>query len=154
MPFTLSSPAFGDRQKIPPKYTADGENVSPPLEWHEAPKGTSSYALIVDDPDAPSGVFRHWAVYNIVAGRDRLPEAVTNGAPTESLGHGINDYGHPHYDGPNPPSGDTPHRYRFRLMALDVEALELGPKATVDEIRAQAEKHLLGSAELIGLYEH
>jgi Raf kinase inhibitor-like YbhB/YbcL family protein len=77
MPFTLSSPAFADSRKIPPKYTADGENISPPLEWREAPDGTRSYALIVDDPDAPSGVFRHWAVYNIIGERDRLPEAVT-----------------------------------------------------------------------------
>lgn len=154
MPFTLHSPAFANGQTIPPRHTADGDNVSPPLEWSDAPVGTRSYALIVEDPDALSGIFRHWAVYNIAAERDRLPEGTTQGAKTESLGHGINDYGHAHYDGPNPPRGHAAHHYRFRLMALDVEALGLGPKATVVEVREEACKHLLGEAELVGTYAH
>ncbi|MBP2305237.1 YbhB/YbcL family Raf kinase inhibitor-like protein [Azospirillum melinis] len=154
MPFTLHSPAFANGQTIPPRHTADGDNVSPPLEWSDAPAGTRSYALIVEDPDAPGETFLHWAVYNIAAERDRLPEGTTQGAKTESLGHGINDHGHAHYDGPNPPCGHTAHHYRFRLMALDVDALGLGPKATVDEVRSEAGKHLLGEAELVGTYAH
>nr|WP_255635550.1 YbhB/YbcL family Raf kinase inhibitor-like protein [Azospirillum sp. 412522] len=95
---------------------------------------------------------RAWTVYNIAAERDRLPEGTTQGAKTESLGHGINGYGHAHYDGPNPPRGHAAHHYRFRLMALDVEALGLGPKATIDEVRKEVGKHLLGEAELVGTY--
>lgn len=157
MPFTLRSPAFANGQTIPPRHTADGDNISPPLEWSDAPAGTRSYALIVEDPDAPGETgetFLHWAVYNIAAERDRLPESTTQGAKTESLGHGINDYGHAHYDGPNPPRGHAEHHYRFRLMALDVEVLGLGPKATVGEVRKEANKHLLGEAELVGTYAH
>ncbi|WP_188261131.1 YbhB/YbcL family Raf kinase inhibitor-like protein [Azospirillum tabaci] len=154
MPFALYSPAFPNGQTIPSRHTADGDNISPPLEWRDAPAGTRSYALIVEDPDAPRGVFHHWAVYNVAGDRDRLPEGVTAGAKTESLGHGINDYGHAHYDGPNPPRGHAAHHYRFLLMALDVDALGLGPNATVDEVRKEAGKHLLGEAELVGTYAH
>lgn len=154
MPFALYSPAFPNGQTIPSRHTADGDNISPPLEWRDAPAGTRSYALIVVDPDAPRGVFHHWAVYNVAGERDRLPEGVTAGAKTESLGHGINDYGHAHYDGPNPPRGHAAHHYRFLLMALDVDALGLGPNATVDEVRKEAGKHLLGEAELVGTYAH
>jgi hypothetical protein len=80
MAFTLHSPAFANGQTIPPRHTADGDNVSPPLEWSDAPAGTRSYALIVEDPDAPGEAgetFQHWAVYNIAAERDRLPEGTT-----------------------------------------------------------------------------
>ena len=154
MPFILNSPAFPDGHAIPAKYTADGDNVSPPLEWRDAPSGTRSFALIMDDPDAPRGVFKHWAVYNIEPNRDRLPEGTTAGAKTESLGHGINDYGHPHYDGPNPPEGHGTHHYHFRLMALDVPALDLPSKATVDDVRKAVAGHVLGEAELVGTYMH
>ena len=154
MAFSMTSQAFGNGQTIPPRYTADGENISPPLEWTDPPPGTRSYALIMDDPDAPMGVFKHWAVYNIDGSRDRLPEGVTAGAKTESLGHGVNDYGHPHYDGPNPPKGHGLHHYHLHLMALDVERLDLPPKATVDEVRNAAKPHVLGEAELVGTYTH
>ncbi|HYG88412.1 MAG TPA: YbhB/YbcL family Raf kinase inhibitor-like protein [Azospirillum sp.] len=154
MPFVLNSQAFPDGGPIPPKYTADGENVSPPLEWNDPPPGTRSYALIVDDPDAPRGVFKHWAIYNIDGNRDRLPEGVTAGAKVESLGRGVNDFGHPRYDGPDPPKGHGTHHYHFHLMALDVERLDLPPKAKVDEVRAAAKPHVLGEAELVGTYSH
>src|SRR5690606_24666805 len=111
MAFAMNSPAFADGDEIPRKYTRDGDNVPPPLEWRGAPAGTRSYALIVEDPDAPTGTFRHWGIYNIVAGRNRLPEGA--GAGTESLGHGINDFGHARYDGPEPPEGHGVHHYHF-----------------------------------------
>ena len=76
MPFELKSPAFSNEQRIPVKYTGDGENLSPPLEWSDPPPGTKSFALVVEDPDAPSGIFRHWGLYNIMAERRMLPEGV------------------------------------------------------------------------------
>ena len=153
MTFALKSPAFGDGDRIPDRYARKGENVSPPLEWQDAPPDTRSFALFVEDPDAPSGVFRHWAVYNIPAERDRLPESTTAGAKTESLGHGVNDFGNPHYDGPQPPRGHGMHHYHFRLAALDVEKLQLPPTANVAEIWKAARTHVIGEAGLVGTYE-
>lgn len=153
MAFTLKSSAFADGDKIPPRYSRDGGNVSPPLEWTDAPQGTKSFVLAVEDPDAPSGTFRHWAVYNIDAQRNFLPEGTTAGAKTESLGHGVNDFGNPHYDGPQPPPGHGLHHYHFRLLALDAETLHLGEKAAVEDVLKQAELHVVGEAELVGTFE-
>lgn len=152
MGFELKSPAFGHLQRIPAKYTADGEDISPRLEWTGVPKEARSFALIVEDRDAPSGTFRDWGVYNIVAGRDRLPEGVGHGAKTEDLGMSVNDFGEPRYRGPAPPKGHGTHRYHFKILALDVESLSGAPKATVDDIRKAAEGHIIGEAELIGTY--
>jgi Raf kinase inhibitor-like YbhB/YbcL family protein len=153
MPFLLDSPAFADGHAIPAKYTADGENLSPPLRWSGAPAGTRSFILKLEDPDAPAGVFRHWGLYNIAGSRNALPEGVGHGAKTESLGQGVNDFGHPRYDGPAPPKGRGRHRYCFYLAALDVEELTQAPKARVEEIWQAAQKHVLGVAELVGTYE-
>ncbi len=94
MVFRLKSPAFGNEGPIPRKYTADGENLSPPLEWSDPPPGTRSFALIVEDPDAPAGVFRHWGLYNIMSDRQMLPEGIGHGRKTEDLGTGIMDAGY------------------------------------------------------------
>jgi Raf kinase inhibitor-like YbhB/YbcL family protein len=153
MAFALESPAFRNGGQIPHKYVRDGENVSPPLTWKDAPAGTKSFVLILEDPDAPSGTFRHWAVYDIDGRRDRLPEGTTAGAKTESLGHGVNDFGHPHYDGPQPPKGHGVHRYHFRLAALDTEALHLDEKAPVNEVWSEAQPHIIAEAELVGTFE-
>ncbi|MEK0085506.1 YbhB/YbcL family Raf kinase inhibitor-like protein [Benzoatithermus flavus] len=153
MPFLLDSPAFRDGHPIPAKYTADGENVSPPLRWSGAPPGTRSFVLKMEDPDAPSGTFRHWGLYNIAGSRTELPEGVGHGAKTESLGMGVNDFGHSRYDGPAPPKGHGRHHYHFYLAALDVEELTQAPKACVEEIWRAAQKHVLGVAELVGTYE-
>ncbi|MER9653575.1 YbhB/YbcL family Raf kinase inhibitor-like protein [Mesorhizobium sp. M0152] len=153
MAFALTSPAFADNQRMLPRYARDGENVSPPLEWTDPPQGTKSFALVVEDPDAPSGMFRHWAVYDIDAQRNALPEGTTSGAKTESLGHGVNDFGNPHYDGPQPPRGHGLHHYHFRLLALDVETLHLDEKASIDDILKKAKPHVLGQAELVGTFE-
>ncbi|YBV95881.1 YbhB/YbcL family Raf kinase inhibitor-like protein [Phyllobacteriaceae bacterium JZ32] len=153
MAFALQSPAFGDGGEIPRKYIRDGENVSPPLIWKDAPEGTRSFMLVVEDPDAPSGTFRHWAVYDINPGRDRLPEGTTAGAKTESLGHGVNDFGNPHYDGPQPPKGHGIHHYHFRLAALDTETLHLDEKADIDTVLKKAGPHIIAETELVGIYE-
>jgi phosphatidylethanolamine-binding protein (PEBP) family uncharacterized protein len=100
MAFALNSPAFRDGEKIPDMCTADGENLSPPLVWIDPPVGTKSFALVVEDPDAPNGTFRHWGLYNIAAGRTMMPEGVEHGVETEQLGHAVNDFDHRRYDGP------------------------------------------------------
>ncbi|WP_407148944.1 YbhB/YbcL family Raf kinase inhibitor-like protein [Bradyrhizobium sp. ORS 86] len=152
MTFSLTSPAFPDGGQIPAKYTADGENVSPPLEWSDAPAETKSFVLIVEDPDAPSGTFRHWGLYNIMGERAMLPEGVGRGAKTEKLGKGVNDFGEPRYCGPAPPKGHGTHHYHFKLAALDVDALSRAPKMSVEDIWKAAEKHRLAEADLVGTY--
>lgn len=154
MAFKLESPAFGEGERIPEKYSRDGENVSPPLMWKDAPPDTRSFAVVVEDPDAPRGLFRHWGVYDIDAGRSVLPEGTTSGARTETLGHGVNDFGNAHYDGPQPPRGHGVHHYHFRIAALDTDSLDLGPKAGVEEMWAQARGHVLAEAELVGTFEN
>ncbi|MFC6488030.1 YbhB/YbcL family Raf kinase inhibitor-like protein [Nitratireductor sp. GCM10026969] len=154
MAFTLESPAFSDGGRIPDKYARDGQNVSPPLVWKDAPAGTRSFVLVVEDPDAPSRLFRHWGVYDIAAERDRLPEGTTAGAKTESLGHGVNDFGNPHYDGPQPPKGHGVHHYHFRLVALDTETLHCDGKAKVGDMLEEARPHIIAEAELVGTYEN
>ncbi|MDE2471554.1 MAG: YbhB/YbcL family Raf kinase inhibitor-like protein [Bradyrhizobium sp.] len=152
MTFSLTSPAFRNGDQIPAKYTGDGENVSPPLAWSDAPAGTKSFALVVEDPDAPSGTFHHWGLYNIMGERSILPEAVGHGAKTEKLGKGVNDFGEPRYGGPAPPKGHGTHHYHFKLAALDVEELSRVPKMSIDDIWKAAEKHMLAQAELVGTY--
>lgn len=153
MAFVMNSPAFEDGHEMPRKYAKDGENVSPPLEWRDPPPGTKSYALIVEDPDAPSGTFRHWAIYDIAGGRTMLPEGVDSGAKAERMGRGVNDFGSRRYDGPRPPSGDLPHHYHFRLAALDVEALDLPLDASVEDVWKAAQRHKIGETELVGVYK-
>ena len=152
MTFGLKSPAFSNGEPIPEKYTADGENLSPPLEWSDPPAGTKSFALIVEDPDAPSGMFRHWGLYNIMGERTLLPEGVGRGKKTERLGKGVNDFGEPRYGGPAPPKGHGTHHYHFKLAALDVEELSHAPTMPAADIWKAAQKHMLGQTELVGTY--
>jgi Raf kinase inhibitor-like YbhB/YbcL family protein len=151
MAFALQSPAFENGARIPTKYTLDGDNLSPPLEWQDAPSGTKSFVLVVEDPDAPNGTFRHWALYNIGHEHDRLPEGI--GRDGQNLGMGVNDFGHHRYDGPQPPRGHGVHHYHFKLAALDVDSLNQSPKASVNEIWSAAKKHVLGEVEIVGTYE-
>ena len=153
MAFVLESPAFSNSRQIPTRYTRDGENLSPPLVWRDAPAETKSFMLIVEDPDAPSGTFRHWAVYDIDPHQDRLPEGATAGAETESDCQGVNDFGNSRYDGPQPPKGHGVHHYHFRLAALDVESLEVDEKARIDAILKTARPHILAEADLVGTFE-
>lgn len=152
MAFVVESPAFRSGEPIPSRYAQAGDNVSPPLVWKGAPPGTQSFALFVEDPDAPSGVFRHWALYNIAAERDRLDEGADDD-DSERLGHGVNDFGNPRYDGPQPPKGHGTHHYHFRLAALDVPNLNLPLTASVEEIWKAAVPHMIGEAGLVGTFE-
>src|SRR5262245_60605203 len=121
MAFALSSPVFTDGQPIPAKYTADGDDISPQLEWTPPPGGTKSLALIVDDPDAPSGIWVHWVLAGISPDRRSLPERVGTDARSGHLSqavNGKNSFGRSGYGGPSPPPGPA-HRYFFKLFALD-----------------------------------
>ena len=153
MPLTLSSPAFAEGERLPVKYTRDGDNLSPPLRWAGAPEGTRSFMLAVEDPDAPSGTFRHWGVFNIPPDRSELPESVETGPEATGLRFAGNDFGNGRYDGPEPPPGHGVHHYHFRLIALDVPSLEVPAQAGVKHLLHEARKHALDEAELIGTYE-
>ena len=147
----LISPAFGDGEMIPKKYTCDGADVSPPLEWSLVPSGTKSVALICDDPDAPMGTWVHWVYYDIPPETKRLPESIAPEKHTANGGkQGINDFRKIGYGGPCPPGGT--HRYFFKLYALDA-LLNLSPGATKKELLKAMEGHILGEAELMGKYK-
>jgi len=144
--FTLHSSAFGDGQPIPKQYTGNGADVSPPLEWTDAPKSTVEFALICEDPDAPNGDFVHWVAYGLPASATSLAEGVKAG-----LTQGRNDFGATGYKGPAPPPGKT-HHYHFRLMALS-QKLTLGPGADKQALRQAVKPHVIAEAELIGTYQ-
>jgi Raf kinase inhibitor-like YbhB/YbcL family protein len=150
MSFVLISPAFVDGAPIPAQYSRDGANLSPPLQWTGAPPATGSFALIVEDPDAPSGVFRHWGAYNLPADRDELAEGVD---ARRVYADAVNDFGKAQYDGPQPPRGHGLHHYHFRLLALDAPRLDLPKNAKVADLLAAAKPHVLGEADLVGTYE-
>ena len=149
MPLRLSSPAFPGGGKIPQRYTCDGENISPPLAWSNAPQGARSFALIVEDPDAPHGTLLHWGVYDIDAGTNRLREGFSVDGDYPQAHNDMGDIG---YGGPCPPPGAAAHHYRFRLFALDVEKLNLASNTNAEAIEKAAQSHILDSAEMIGLY--
>jgi Raf kinase inhibitor-like YbhB/YbcL family protein len=142
--------AFTAGDAIPAKYTCSGEDISPALSWSGAPQGTKSLALIVDDPDAPSGTFVHWVVYNLPSETTHLDEAVTKGTSMPGGGaQGRNDFGGDGYGGPCPPPG-TPHHYRFRLFALNSQ---ISPQsARGSEVEQAMKGHILASAELNGTF--
>ena len=150
MALKLESPAFDNGQEIPDKYAKDGRNVSPPLQWSGAPEGTRSFALIVEDPDAPAGMFRHWAVYDIPGDREGLQE----GEKPAGIGEGANDFGNLSYDGPQPPRGHGTHHYHFKLAALNIDHLRgVADDAPAEAVWDKAQKHILDEAELVGTYE-
>jgi hypothetical protein len=144
--FVLESTAFDHAQAIPRRHTCDGEDLSPPLRWANVPDGARALALIVDDPDAPSGVFAHWVAWGLDPAKGGLGEG--EAAPSE----GRNDFGAVGYQGPCPPPGHGRHRYVFRLYALDRE-LQLDATAGKGELQRVIEGHVLTIAELVGTYE-
>jgi Raf kinase inhibitor-like YbhB/YbcL family protein len=148
----LTSSAFSEGGAIPARYTCDAENVSPPLKWSGAPYGTKSFALIVDDPDAPAGTWVHWVLYDLPATATDLGEGTpkTQYIPGGAK-QGLNDFKHLGYGGPCPPAGKA-HRYFFKLYALD-RVIELKPGATKKELEAAMEKYKLGEGQLIGTYK-
>lgn len=153
MPFSLSSEAFAEGAPIPTLYTCDGRAASPPLAWSGAPAGTRGFCLVCDDPDAPGGTFSHWAIWDMPAARDSLPGGVPAEERVEGMAQARNDFGALGYGPPCPPKGHGPHRYLFRLYALDTESLGLAPGCAVPEAEAAAEAHALDRAELTGTYE-
>jgi Raf kinase inhibitor-like YbhB/YbcL family protein len=144
--FELTSPAFERGQRIPKRYTCEGDDVSPPLAWSDVPEGTVSLALVLDDPDAPSGTFTHWLVWEIDPAAGSLAEG--DAGPVE----GRNDFGRSGWHGPCPPPGHGPHRYFFRLYALDGD-LDLPAGAGKAEVEQRISERVLASAELVGTYE-
>jgi Raf kinase inhibitor-like YbhB/YbcL family protein len=145
---TLSSPAFADGAPIPKQFTANGANISPALVWSGAPAGTESFALVCEDPDAPSGLFVHWLVWDIESNQGELGEEVAPNAGMVSQGQ--NSFENIGYGGPSPPPGE-PHRYVFRLYALDTR-LELANGTGRAEFDRAIEGHILAEAQLIGMY--
>lgn len=147
----LESSVFKANSQIPAKYTCDGADISPSLNWDEPPTETQSLALIVDDPDAPRRTFVHWVLYDIPPTVRQLPEQITTAKTLPSGGmQGKNDFGKFGYGGPCPPSGT--HRYFFKLYALD-KNLGWQPGATKEQILQAIKGHVLATAELIGHYQ-
>lgn len=151
MAFELTSSAFKEGERIPDRHTCEGDDLSPPLHWSVPPAATKSFALIADDPDAPGGMWVHWVIYNLSLDLRGLPEGIPakdhwlNGAL-----QGLTDFKRVGYGGPCPPPG-KPHRYYFKLYALDA-VLTLKPRATKNQVLEACKGHVLAEAQLMGLF--
>lgn len=148
----ITTPAFTDGQPVPARYTCTGENISPALVFEGLPAGAKSLALIVDDPDAPGGTWVHWVLYNLPPGLAGLPEKLASGATLSGTGsQGPTSFGRPGYGGPCPPPG-KPHRYFFKLYALDLEpSMPVGLDKTA--LLKQMDGHILAQAQLMGTFQ-
>jgi Raf kinase inhibitor-like YbhB/YbcL family protein len=149
----LSSNAFSSGSAIPRRFTCDGEDLSPPLDWQAAPAMTASFVLLCDDPDAPAGTWHHWAVYDIDAVQIGLAEGASPGSGAVRFKQAVNDFHRVGYGGPCPPRGHGRHRYHFRLLALSVDHLSLGTKPSCREVEREARKHVIAEATLVGIYQ-
>jgi Raf kinase inhibitor-like YbhB/YbcL family protein len=146
----IASSAFTEGNIIPAKYTCDGQDISPPLEWKDVPAGTKSFALITDDPDAPGGTWVHWVLYNIPPNTTKLGENIKpEKESANGMRQGNNDWPRIGYGGPCPPGGT--HRYYFKLYALDA-ILDLNPGATKAQLVQAMKGHILAEAQLMGKY--
>jgi Raf kinase inhibitor-like YbhB/YbcL family protein len=152
MTLTVRTPSFGNDSRIPGQFSKDGGNTSPLVEWQGAPRGTRSYALVVEDPDAPKGTFRHWAAYDIPPDSLRLAEGAGSRQQGAALRMAQNDFGNTHYDGPRPPPGDSPHHYHFRLFALDVPELDVADDCSAADVLEAAKAHALAEADTVGTF--
>jgi Raf kinase inhibitor-like YbhB/YbcL family protein len=151
MSFQIASASFSPGANIPKKFTCDGPDSSPQLSWKDAPAQTQTFALIADDPDAPVGTWVHWVLYNLPATSKELPEGVEKQEQLSSGAvQGRNDFRKIGYGGPCPPRGN-PHRYYFKLYALDSK-LNLKAGATKAEVESAMKGHILGQTEIIGRY--
>ncbi len=139
--FTITSTAFKEGDNVPPKFTADGPDVSPALHWANPPAGTKSFALICDDPDAPVGLWTHWLLKDIPASATGIEEGKKLGTEV------VNSFDYAHYGGPAPPSGT--HRYFFRLYAMGEEKMAA---KNMKEFYAEVKAKSIGKAELMGKY--
>lgn len=151
--FILKSPSFTEGSMIPKKFTCEGENISPELIWENFPEGTVSLVLICEDPDAPVGIWTHWVLYNIPAGLHSIPENLNSQEELitqEKILTGMNDFKKLGYGGPCPPPG-KPHRYFFRLLALNTK-LDQKTGLNRDQVLAAIKGKVIEEAQLVGLY--
>jgi hypothetical protein len=151
MAYELSSSAFKDGETIPRRYTCEGQDVSPPLHWGVPPAATKSFVMIADDPDAPGGTWVHWVLYNLPLDLRGLSEGIPPDERVLDGGvHGLTDFKRIGYGGPCPPPG-KPHRYYFKLYALD-SVLDLKPRATKAQVLEACKGHVLAEAQLMGRF--
>jgi len=147
MIFRLSSGVFEYGKLIPDRYTCEGDDLSPPLVWDNIPEGTESFVLVMDDPDAPSGTWVHWLLYDIPSRVTGFEEGASSGLS------GVNSWGRTGYGGPCPPHGHGVHRYFFKVYALDTLTIDLPEGADVGRVKAAMNGHVLAVAEHMGKYE-
>ena len=157
MNFIITSPAFQQDRRIPDRFTCEGEDISPRLEWSGVPDSTGSFALSCLDPDAPPGTWVHWVLYDLAADARSLDEGVPKSAQLENntlqgACWGVDSFDRVGYYGPCPPPGHGNHRYYFRLYALDLETLSLPSNATWFQVEKAMEGHVLGTAETMGTF--
>ncbi len=152
MPLLLASPVFSPGGAIPSEYTCDGTDISPPLTWSGLPAATQSLVLIVEDPDAPSGTFRHWAAFDIPPSATGLAAGYGSNRPATGFREARNDFGTPDYGGPCPPKGHGVHHYHFRLFAISRPTLDLTPSASAFDVLQAAQSYVIQQTELTGTY--
>jgi Raf kinase inhibitor-like YbhB/YbcL family protein len=151
MPLLLTSPGLPPGGDIPKQYTCDGSDISPPLAWSGAPPKTAGFVLVVEDPDAQGGTFRHWAAFNIPANTMSLAAGYHAGTPAP-FAEGRNDFGKIGYSGPCPPAGSR-HRYIFTLIALSQPSLPLAPGTGAEAVITAALPYVVGRADLTLTYQ-
>ncbi len=155
LPLTITSSAFAEGEPIPEKYSCEGEDVSPDLQWSDVPEGTKSFVIIVDDPDAPGGTFTHWVVFDIPKTLTSITEGLPEKEQHEDIKEGVNDFtgSNQGYSGPCPPRSDPVHRYFFTIYALDKAEISLSEGAERSEVEEEMEDHILEQASLMGTYD-
>lgn len=152
MTLSITSPVFADGARIPQQHTCEGDDLSPPLAWSDAPPATRSFVLFCDDPDAPRGTWHHWAAFDIAAERAELAEAQPTKPQVGGMRQAVNDFGRFGYGGPCPPPGHGVHHYHFQLLALDVDTLAAKDSPTCADVAMAAETHVIARATLVGTY--
>ncbi len=150
MAFRVRVLAFDEGAEIPRRHTGEGEDLSPALEWEDLPSGTRSLAVLMDDPDAPAGVWTHWMLWDIPSGEHGIPEGFVPGRVGTS---GTNDFGKEGYGGPMPPQGHGPHRYYFKVYALDMSRLNLHAGTKRWEFEKALRGHVIEETWVMGRYE-
>jgi Raf kinase inhibitor-like YbhB/YbcL family protein len=151
--FRLTSPAFEHDDDLPERFTADGDDTSPPLEWSGVPEGTKELVVVADDPDSETGVITHWVVYGIAPDATGLPEGVPASTLVDepvSLVQGLNEFDEAGWSGPSLDEDRGPHRCFFRLFALDIET-DLPPGVSRSDLRKAVKDHIIARAELVGI---
>jgi Raf kinase inhibitor-like YbhB/YbcL family protein len=152
MALMMTSPAIPAGGQIPPQYTCDGSDISPPLAWSGLPEGTRSLVVVVEDPDARAGVFRHWAAFDVAASLHGLDAGYSANRPAAGFHQARNDFGKVGYSGPCPPKGHGVHHYHFRLLAVSRPTLDLKPPASSLDVLRAAQPFAIEQTELVGTH--